>query len=159
MGAHLVSPLIGIRPITRSRWAHQSNSQTARLPRLEMSDIIASTKKGKAFRQLGVDIFGDASIDSIGEDFGQPVAVSSNYRLVAGARRINYANMNGRGRIYTFQYQSNTKDWIPMQSFPIAGEVAGDQLDTAVDMCLDGTVIIAGAVGRGNGTGVVMIYF
>ena len=116
-------------------------------------------KKGKAFRQLGVDILGDASIDSIGEDFGQSVAVSSNYRLVAGAPRSNYASLTGRGRIYTFQYQSNTKKWIPMQSFPITGEVAGDQLGTAVDMSLDGTVVIAGAIGRGNGTGVVMIYF
>jgi len=103
-------------------------------------------KKGSTlFPPLGV---GEAS----GRMGASVAAATTIMRVAIGAPRTNIvgdATLKLAGRVYTYEFDSSTSDWVALP--PIDGLRDNDALGTSVDISSDGSRVLAGAAGSGNG--------
>ena len=89
----------------------------------------------KKWKQLGIDIDGEASSDNSGGS----VALSSNGMIVA----IGAINTNKRGRVRIFQYINGKWDLLGND---IDGEASGDQSGISVALSSNGMIVAVGAI-------------
>ena len=108
---------------------------------------------GNGWRQLGLDIDGEAKKDR----FGSEVSLSSDgTRIAIGAVRNDVGGAKidgGHARIYQF----NGSNWIKLGS-DIDGEKANDRSGCAVQISGDGNTVIVGAYRHSNNRGHAKVY-
>jgi hypothetical protein len=102
------------------------------------------------FTQVGSTLRGDEDFFAPLEAFGTSVAASVNRRVVIGAPGSNVGGVVQVGRVYPFEFDVDTQDWIRMQDTPIAGG-ENDNLGVAVDISNDGSKFVVGAPSNGAG--------
>jgi hypothetical protein len=102
------------------------------------------------FSQVGSTLRGDEDFFAPLEAFGTSVAASANRRVVIGAPGSNVGGVVEVGRVYPFEFDVDTQDWIRMQDTPIAGS-QNDNLGVAVDISNDGSKFVVGAPSNGAG--------
>ena len=110
---------------------------------------------GNSWRQLGLDINGEAR----GDKFGNEVSLSSDgSRLAVGAVRNNPGGGNtkkdgGHARIYQF----DGNNWIQLGA-DIDGEKINDRSGSAVQISGDGSTVVVGAYRHNNNRGHAKVY-
>merc|ERR1719197_1368323 len=92
------------------------------------------------WEQLGSDIFGDASGDSLGDSVSMNGAGD---RIVAGSSFADEGDINA-GQVKVYDYDIVSSDWVQVGD-TILGECGYDQSGTSVGISDDGTRVIAGA--------------
>jgi hypothetical protein len=102
------------------------------------------------FSQVGSTLRGDEDMFAPLEGFGTSVAASANRRVVIGAPGSNVGGVAQVGRVYPFEFDVVTEDWVRMQVTPIAG-IQNDNLGVDVDISTDGSHFVVGAPGNGAG--------
>jgi hypothetical protein len=102
------------------------------------------------FAQVGSTLRGDEDFFAPLEAFGTSVAASASRRLVIGAPGSNVGGVAQVGRVYPFEFDVDTQDWVRMQDTPIAG-IRNDNLGVDVDISTDGSHFVVGAPGNGAG--------
>jgi hypothetical protein len=102
------------------------------------------------FTQVGSTLRGDEDFFAPLEAFGASVAASANRRVVVGAPGSNVGGIVQVGRVYPFEFDVDTQDWVRMQDTPIAG-ARNDNLGVAVDISNDGSRFVVGAPSNGAG--------
>jgi hypothetical protein len=118
------------------------------------------TLSGSVWTQLGGPITGDSNIFAANEGFGSSVAVSRSGVVAVGAPQSNVGNVLGRGRVYTFVYDTTSASWVRRGgngTGPV-GAAEGSQLGYAVALSPDGSTLVAGAPGGASGAGSFSIY-
>jgi hypothetical protein len=105
------------------------------------------------------EIRGDENRYTENELFGFSIGMDRKSNILAvGAPFSNEGSVNKVGRVYTFRYSSRTEEWSPRQSLPVVGGQSGDLLGYAVDLSGDGSILVAGGIGRANGAGYITVY-
>jgi hypothetical protein len=102
------------------------------------------------FSQVGSTLRGDEDSFTPLEAFGTSVAASANRRVVIGAPGSNVGGVAQVGRVYPFEFDVDTQDWVRMQETPIAG-IRNDNMGVDVDISTDGSKFVVGAPGNGAG--------
>jgi hypothetical protein len=102
------------------------------------------------FSQVGSTLRGDEDFFAPLEAFGSSVAASLNRRVVIGAPGSNVGGVAQAGRVYPFEFDVDSQDWVRMQDTPIAG-VESDNLGVDVDISNDGSHFVVGAPSNGAG--------
>jgi hypothetical protein len=102
------------------------------------------------FSQVGSTLRGDEDFFAALESFGASVAASVNRRVVVGAPGSNVGGVVQVGRVYPFEFDLGTQDWVRMQDTPIAGGQS-DNLGVDVDISNDGSHFVVGAPSNGAG--------
>jgi hypothetical protein len=118
------------------------------------------TLSGSVWTQQGGPITGDSNVFAANEGFGTSVAVSRSGVVAVGAPDSNVGNVLGRGRVYTFAYDSPSSSWVRRGgngTGPV-GAAEGSALGSAVALSPDGSTLVAGAPGGASGAGSFSIY-
>jgi hypothetical protein len=118
------------------------------------------TLSGSVWTQQGGPITGDSNVFAASEGFGTSVAVSRSGVVAVGAPQSNAGNVLGRGRVYTFAYDSPSSSWVRRGgngTGPV-GAAEGSALGSAVALSPDGSTLVAGAPGGASGAGSFSIY-
>jgi hypothetical protein len=106
--------------------------------------------------QIGSDIDGE----SLGDDSGISVSLSSDGSTVAIGAPGNDGNGQDSGQVQIYNFDSESSTWVQMGP-DIDGEFLGDESGATVSLSSDGSTVAIGAPGNdGNGTvsGHVRVY-
>ncbi|QJP33479.1 hypothetical protein F0365_03170 [Nonlabens sp. Ci31] len=122
---------------------------------LFMSILLSSAlSHSQTWRQLGIDLDGEASIDYSGFS----VSTSADGLTVAIGAPYNDENGSDSGHVRIYSYVNNS--WQQLGA-DIDGEAAGDYSGQSVSLSSDGTIVAIGAPyndGNGLDSGHVRIY-
>jgi hypothetical protein len=122
---------------------------------LFMSILLSSAlSHSQTWRQLGIDLDGEASIDYSGFS----VSTSADGLTVAIGAPYNDENGSDSGHVRIYSYVNNS--WQQLGA-DIDGEAAGDYSGESVSLSSDGTIVAIGAPyndGNGLDSGHVRIY-
>jgi hypothetical protein len=109
------------------------------------------------WEQVGAALRGAAGLFSANEEFGASVAMSKNRRVVIGAPGSSVDNQYRRGRVYLYEYDTDTAEWQLL--YDVAGESVSEGLGSAVDISEAGDLFIAGSpFGAMDNTGFATVY-
>src|SRR5690606_17016898 len=131
-----------------------SRRRHTRFSRDWSSDVCSSDLFSFSQIQIGSDIDGE----TLRDEFGYSVDLSSNGSIVAIGARYNDGNGGNAGHVRIFENQLG--NWVQIGS-DIDGEATGDNSGHSVSLSSDGSIVAIGATtngGNGASSGQVRVY-